>query len=176
MQKFFMLIFLLPSSIYSYNRVYVSNILKKIENNVSLIASGVDFRGAGSLLQNKKFSGELSGANFSKNEKDVIPLIGTIKIPEQATNLSGSNFSNSNLVSASFKGANLTNAVFNGADIDWADFSETNLKGAQFKGTKNISKARFYNATMPDGSLLSYGSWTDNNGSTFNAYNSKKND
>lgn len=173
MKKNFIIIFLLPVYAYSYNQRYVSNVLKKIKNNRSLIASGVDFRGSGDLLQGKSFSGELSGANFAQNDKDVAPLTGTIKIPGQATNLSGANFSNTNLVSASFKGANLTNAIFNGADIHWADFSKANLKGAQFKGAKNISKARFDNTIMPDGTLLQYGSWTDTNGSVFNAYNGK---
>lgn len=169
-----LIFFVTTTHLYSYNQRYVSNVLKKVQSNTPLIASGVDFRGAGTLLQSKKFSGELSGANFAQNDTKVIPLTGTIKIPGQTTDLSGSDFSNSNLVSASFKGANLTKAIFNGADIHWADFSGANLKGAQFKGAKNISKARFNNATMPDGSVLSYGSWTDNNGSVFNAYAGKK--
>lgn len=176
MQRIFIWILLTPAYVYSYNQLYVSKVLKKTQTNYSLIASGVDFRGAASLLKGQKFQGELSGANFAQNDTSVVPLTGTIKIPGQTTDLSGSNFSNANLVSASFKGANLQNAILNGADIHWADFSGTNLKGAQFKGTKNISKARFYNATMPDGTVLSYGFWTDSNGSVFNAYSAKKND
>jgi uncharacterized protein YjbI with pentapeptide repeats len=175
MQRIFIGILLTSAYLSSYNQLYISDVLKKTQSNSPLIASGVDFRGAGTLLKGQKFSGELSGANFAKNDTNVVPLTGTIKIPEQATDLSGSDFSNANLVSASFKGANLENAIFNGADIHWADFSQANLRGAQFKGAKNISKARFYNATMPDGSILSYGSWTDPNGSVFNAYQSKKN-
>lgn len=176
MQRIFIGILLIPVCLYSYNSLYVSNVLKKTQSNSPLVASGVDFRGAGSLLEGQKLSGELSGANFAKNGTNVVPLTGTIKIPGQATDLSGSNFSNANLVSATFKGALLENAIFNGADIHWADFSEANLRGAQFNGVKNISKARFYNATMPDGTVLSYGSWTDSNGSVFNAYAAKKSD
>lgn len=176
MKKKIIITLLLPALLHCYNQKYVSTVLKKIENNNRLIASGVDFRGAGNLLQGKRFSGELSGANFSQNDQKTTPLTGTIKIPGQGTDLSGSDFSNSNLVSATFKGANLANAIFNGADVYWADFTGANLKGAQFKGTKNISKARFYNATMSDGTLLNYGSWTDNDGNVFNAYNSKNQD
>lgn len=174
MQRIFIWILLTPAYIYSYNQLYLSKVLAKAQSNNQLIASGVDFRGAGNLLKGKKFNGELSGANFAQNDKNVVPLIGTVKIPGQVTDLSDSDFSNTNLVSSSFKGAHLENVIFNGADIDWADFSGANLRGAQFKGAKNISKARFYNATMPDGSVLSYGSWTDSNGSIFNAYAGKK--
>lgn len=174
MQKIIIWLLLVPIYACSYNQKYLSTVVQTTKKNNALIASGVDFRGAGSLLVGQKMQGELSGSDFSRNDKEIVPLMGTIKIPGQATDLSNSDFSNSNLISASFKGANAQNTVFNGADICWADFSEANLKGAQFKGAKNISKARFYKATMPDGTLLSYGSWTDQYGSVFNAYASKK--
>ncbi|MBI2344726.1 pentapeptide repeat-containing protein [Candidatus Dependentiae bacterium] len=174
MKRILGMFFFVSICIYPYNQRYVLSILEKARNNIPLIASGVDFRGAGSLLRNTRFSGELSGANFSQNDLNVVPLIGTIKIPGQATDLSGSDFFNTNLVSASFKGANLENVIFDMADIKWADFSGTNLKGARFKGAKNIDKARFGDAIMPDGTNLSYGSWTDVYGSIFNAYRGKK--
>lgn len=139
----------------AYNKLHVSKVHAAVSSGKSVIASGGDFRGLGKAFKGKNFSnGLFSGASFAKNDTDVTPAAGTIKISGQNSDLSGCKFSNAELISVNFIGANLEGAIFDGADVRRVDFSGCNLKNASFKGTKNLDKAKFCKATLPDGTVL----------------------
>jgi len=139
----------------AYNDRQVLKIQQAITKNKKIVATGADLRGLGSILKGKNMSnGLFSGASFAKNDTEVIPAAGTTKISDQASDLSGANFSNTELISTNFRGANLEGAIFDGADIAWSDFSDTNLKNASFKNIKNMDKAKFCKAILPDGTIL----------------------
>ncbi len=169
MKAIYFFIFLIQGyDLFTYNELQVSKVLQHIAKRTPIVASGGDFRGLGTILRGKNMSNSfLSGASFAKNEKDVIYTAGTIKISNQGSDLTGTNFSNSELKGINFRGAILERAVFDGADVEMTDFSETNLKNASFKGTKNMDKAIFCKAILPDGTVLTSENMTKG---SFNAY------
>jgi uncharacterized protein YjbI with pentapeptide repeats len=151
----FLIILIHYCSLIAYNELHVSKVQEAITKGEQIIVTGGDLRGAGTSLKGKNMSkGLFSGTSFAKNDKDVVPAAGTTKIKNQISDLSGSNFSNAELISVNFTGANLEGTNFDGADVAWTDFSESNLKGASFNGTKNMDKAKFCKATLPDGTVL----------------------
>ncbi len=67
-------------------------------------------------------------------------------------NLSGKNFSQSNLERAIFQKVNLEGVNFSGADLFDANFQYANLRGADFTGA-NLEYANFLNADLTDALL-----------------------
>lgn len=163
------IILISPLYVKSYNQLQVAKVKKAVSTQQQVVATGGDFRGLGDLFKGMNFSNtHFSGATFAKNDQGVVSAAGTVKVPDQASDLSGCNFSNATLISTSFVGANLENANFSQADIAWADFSETNLKGATgFDTAKNIDKAKFCKAILPTGITLSSNQVS---GGSFKAY------
>lgn len=148
------------SVVFTYNKQHVSLLKNKLAKGSSIInVSRCDFRGAGSLLKGIQCPGaQLSGATFAMSTQKAI-VGGIVSIPNQKTDLTGSNFSNSSCVSTDFSNAILQNVNFTGADLSFANFSNANLTGAVFNNVKNIEYATFCGATMPDGSSCNHGMW-----------------
>jgi uncharacterized protein YjbI with pentapeptide repeats len=139
----------------AYNELLVLKTQQAVANGQEVIATGGDFRGLGSLLKGKNFSkAKFSGASFARNDQDVAAAAGTIKVPNQVSDLSGCNFSEAELRSTNFRYGNLQGAKFDGADIDYADFTGCDLTGATFNNVKNKDTAKFCEAALPDGTVL----------------------
>lgn len=169
-------IFLLISmsgSLIGYNQMHVSTVLSTSAQPI--IASGCDFRGAGSMLQKVNFAGaQLGGALFNANDKQETPAVGTVKIPGQVTDLSNVNFSGAICVSTGFKKTVLRNAIFDNADIRYADFTGADLRGAKLDKALNVSLARFDGAIMPDGTKCTGKTWQSASGKFFYCHCSPK--
>jgi uncharacterized protein YjbI with pentapeptide repeats len=161
MKKFLMILAVGFCSIaYPYNVQHVALFKKKIakkEGNINV--SQCDFRGAGDKLKGIKCPGaQLSGATFAMSKKKSV-IGGIVSIPNQKTDLTGANFSNSVCVSTDFSDATLHGVNFTGADLSYANFTGADLTSAIFKNVKNVELATFCGATMPDGSGCSGGLW-----------------
>src|SRR5437879_5478278 len=138
----FILFLCASSCLVAYNQMHVATVLESTAQ--PLVASGCDFRGAGSMLQKVNWTGvQLSGALFNANEKEETPVAGTVKIQGQTTDLTGVDFSGAICVSTGFKGTVLRGAKFDGADIRYADFTGADLRGANLDNALNLSLARF---------------------------------
>jgi len=163
----------MSSLVLPYNQMHVSTVqTTKVQ---PIVASGCDFRGAGSLLQKVNFVGaQLSGALFNANGQEETPAAGTIKIPGQTTDLSGVNFSGAICVSTSFKKTVLRGAIFDNADIMYADFTGADLRNAKLDKAINVSLARFDGATMPDGTKCTGTTWQSASGKVFYCHCSPK--
>lgn len=149
----------LSSFVCAYNKQQVSLLKKNLANKNVINVSRCDFRGAGSLLKGIKCPGaQLSGANFAMSTQKAI-VGGIISIPNQKTDLTGSDFSNSSCVSTDFSNATLKNVNFTGADLSYANFNKADLTGAIFTNAKNAQLATFCGAIMPDGSFCNNGMW-----------------
>lgn len=143
-----------------YNKQHIALLKNRLATSGSVInVSRCDFRGAGTLLKGIQCPGaQLSGATFAMSTQKAI-VGGIISIPNQKTDVSGSNFSNSSCVSTDFSDAILQNVNFTGADLSFANFSNADLTGAVFDNVKNVEYAIFCGATMPDGSSCNNGMW-----------------
>lgn len=154
----FFIILIHSYNLLSYNVLHVSKVSQRIKKGDPIVASVGDFRGLGTIFKGKNMSKSvLNGATFVKTEKDPIQTAGTIKIINQESDLTGTNFSKADLRATNFRGVILEKAIFDEADVEMTDFSETNLTNASFNGTKNMDKAIFCNATLPDGTKLTSG-------------------
>lgn len=154
-----MLVLNFYSVFYAYNKQHVALLKKFLVNNSVVNISRCDFRGAGSLLKGISCSGgQLSGATFAMSTQKAV-VGGIISVPNQKTDLTGSNFSNSVCVSVDFSNTILKNVNFSGADLLYANFSNADLTGAIFTNVQNAELAIFCGAIMPDGSSCSNGIW-----------------
>ncbi|MCI1273815.1 MAG: pentapeptide repeat-containing protein [Clostridiaceae bacterium] len=87
---------------------------------------------------------DLSGANFTNTDLEGADLSGA--------NLTGANFTHADLEEVNLKGANLTNAIFYHADLEEADMKGANITGANFK------QAELEYAIWSDGRVCAEGS------------------
>lgn len=83
---------------------------------------------------------------FRHDNADKIPDLSNVSF-EELTDLSGVNFSNTNLVNANFNYAILVNANFSGSHVDNADFSNADLRKTSFTGA-SLSNTNFSNADL----------------------------
>lgn len=149
----------LCSTVVAYNKQHISILKNNLANGKVINVSRCDFRGAGSLLKGIQCPGaQLSGATFAMSSQKAI-VSGIINIPNQKTDLTGSNFSHSFCISTDFSDAILKNVNFTGADLSYANFNKADLTGAVLTNAQNVELATFCGATMPDGSSCSNGMW-----------------
>lgn len=163
--QYYIFIVLSVSWINAYNKMHVQMVQQLSAKGQPINVSGCDFRGAAGLLKSVNFSNaQASGAAFNINDANVIATAGTVKIPNQTTDLTGVNFSGAQLVSADFRGSILKNANFTGANVLFADFTNADLTGAQIDKVQNLFFAKFCGAIMPDGSKCTGKTWTSKTG------------
>lgn len=154
--------------LHGYNAYHVQVAQQMSAQGQPLNVSRCDFRGVGKLLQGVNFAGvQASGVLFSPCDSSQ-QIAGIICKAGQLSDLTGVNFTGTNLISASFKNTILKGANFTGADIAYADFSGADLTGAKIDGALNVQTAIFCNAIMPDGVRCKTGSWKSKSGKVFN--------
>lgn len=147
----FFVLFSMSNIIFSYNVHQLQTIQLNMQSKKTPVqAAHFDLRGLGFLLKGANFSGaQLSGTLFDAiSANPDTQFSGLIEIPNQSSDLSGTNFKNASLISTSFKNTTLHKADFSGADISYADFSGADLTGAKLSKALHADLALFTNAKI----------------------------